>query len=100
MAYQPIPSKAEAVSVAGTAVGLTLANVANATKAEVDVHLAPIRFYTDGSTPTASAGRRAGRNATITLRLGEIERFKAIRETGVSAALSVVYYMGEPGPGE
>jgi hypothetical protein len=95
MPYQPIPSKAETVAVAGTAIGLTFANYANASKAEIDVQGAAVRFYTDGSTPTATAGRRAPRNATIVLTGGEIERVKFIRETGVSATLSVVYYRGE-----
>lgn len=100
MAYAPKPSSAETVTVAGTAIGFTLSKYANATKAEVDVQSASVRFYTDGSTPTATAGLRAGRDAKITLRGGEIERFLAIRETGVSATLSVVYFTGEPGPNE
>ena len=100
MSYIPISSKAETVAVAATAIGFTAANYVGASKAEVDVQSASIRFYADGSTPTATAGVRVPRNGKITLRGAEIAGFKAIRETGVSATLSVIFYSGEPGVGE
>lgn len=96
--YTPMTGRAEVVTASGTAGGLTAASLAGATKAEIDVQSASVRFYTDGSTPTATAGRRAGRDAVIVLKGAEIAGFKVIRETGVSATLSVVYYTGEPGP--
>ena len=92
----PINSTSETLAVAGTAVAFT--SVPGAAKfAKVQVQDAPIRFYRDGSTPTASAGERKVAGEIFWLLEKELALFKAIREGGTSAAVAVTYYTGEVG---
>lgn len=83
----------ESVTVAGTAVGLTAATYAGNTNALLHVETAAVRFTVDGTTPVASgAGIPVAAGGLIELHNSdEIARFKAIRDTGVSATLRCQY---------
>lgn len=90
--YTPI-GKQTGLAVAGTAVSLTQPSGAKARAAIIEVGTAAIRFWVDGSTPTASEGHRADVAATIELNsAAEVANFKAIRESGVSAKLEITYF--------
>ena len=54
----------EALTVAGTAVGITAATRVNANGAHVQVETADVRMRSDGTAPTATVGTllRAGRS--------------------------------------
>lgn len=59
----------------------------------ITVYTAPIRFWVDGTAPTATTGHRADVYDEIILEdSGEVANFKAIRETSVSATVEVTYY--------
>ncbi len=95
MPYIPITNEGEALTVGATAV--TWASVpASATRAQVYVMSAAVRFTVDGVTPTATTGDRAARDARIILKGAEVQGFKAIRETAVSATLHATFYSGSP----
>ncbi len=82
----------ETLTVAGTAVGLTVATViaAGEDTATITVEDAEIRFTVDGTTATAAIGHLAGVGAKITLDSSrELAQFSAIRTGGVSASLQV-----------
>ena len=82
----------ETLTVAGTAVGLTLATVRafGEDTAVITVEDAEIRFTVDGTTATTSIGHLAGPGAKITLDSSrEITQFSAIRTGGISASLQV-----------
>lgn len=72
---------------------LTLPTTPRPLAAYVQVFSAPIRFWVDGSAPTATAGHRADVYEAIELYGAEVANFKAIRETGVSASLEITYYV-------
>ncbi len=84
-----------ALTVDSTAAGISLTvptgKVPNG--AIITVYTAPIRFWVDGTAPTATTGHRADVYDEITLDdYGEIEHFKAIRESSVSATVEVTYF--------
>lgn len=83
-----------ALTIDATAGGISLTPTANESvaKAVVQVFTAPIRFWTDGTAPTATTGHRADVYDTIELDIDEVANFKAIRESGVSASLAITYY--------
>lgn len=97
MSGNPIPfSKETGLTIAGTAVGITDSvhtptdGSPVATAAVVTVETAPIRFWIDGSTPTASQGHLAQPGAEITLEShAEVKNFLAIRSTATSATAEV-----------
>ena len=93
MAYAPIASSSAVLSVSTSSVGLSSPPDA-ATKARVQVLTANIRFWVDGSTPTASQGVQAGPGHVIILYRTEIDNFKAIREGGTDSSLQVSYFAG------
>ncbi len=64
----------------------------------VTVETAPIRFRTDGGTPTASVGHlvQAGGSFEV-IGPGDVFQFRAIRATGTDGAISVTYYGTQPG---
>lgn len=85
-------STRETLTVAGTAVGLTLATIRALGEdyAVLTVEDAPIRYTVDGTTATASIGHLARVGSTITLDSStEITKFSAIRIGGVSASVQV-----------
>lgn len=83
----------ERVTVAGTAVGLTAATYLAAQFATITVETAAIRFTLDGTAPVASTtGHLVQAGQTIELYgSDQIAGFKAIRDTGSSAAIEVTY---------
>lgn len=85
-------------TIANTAAVLTAsANKTAATVAVITVHDQPIRFVADGSTPTTAVGDYATAGDKIVLfSQSEIAGFKAIREGGTSATVTVQYYSGDP----
>ena len=87
-----MPSQSESITVDDTAGGTSLSAPSKARTASIQVLTANIRFWTDGGTPTTSAGIRAGDGDWILLSTpDEISGFKAIREGSTSATLQVTY---------
>jgi hypothetical protein len=87
--------KQTGLAIAGTAGGLTLptSNV-KAQGAIVQNTGGAIRFWVDGSTPTASEGHRLADGGVVVLdSYAECANFKAIRETSTSGALDVTYFI-------
>ena len=81
------------LSVAASAVGLTLPAGGQPKRALIQVFTAPIRFWVDGSAPTTTTGHRADYYDTIELKgYNEIVNFKAIRESAASATVEVSFY--------
>ncbi len=82
----------EAITVAGTAIGLTDADMIASAEdhAILTVEDANIRYTVDGTTPTPTVGHLALVGAKITLTSSaELVRFLAIRTGGVSASVRV-----------
>ena len=82
----------EAVTVAGTAIGITASTmIANSENFAVcTLETAAIRFTTDGTTPTTAIGHLASPGDVIELdTAAEVNAFRAIRTTGTSASLRV-----------
>ena len=93
MALSPVPSSSESLDVGATAVGFTSAP-ARATFAQCQVLNANVRYWVDGSTPTASEGFQAVTNALIKLRgKNEIANFKAVAEAD-GASLQCGFWQG------
>ena len=85
--------KQTGLSVAATAVSLTLPSGPQPKRALIQVFTAPIRFWVDGSAPTTTTGHRADYYDTIELKgYNEIVNFLAIRESAASATLEVSFY--------
>ena len=87
----PLPTGNQyGLSIAGTAVGLTVPDAAMC--AEIYVRTAPIVFTRSGTAPTATAGYQADVGDIINLNSrSELDRFQAIRQTATSATLDVEY---------
>lgn len=83
----------ESVTVAAVAIGLTAATVGQNTNGLLYVETAAIRYQVDGTSPVAGgAGIPVSAGSTIELHnADELSKFKAIRETGVSATLRCQY---------
>ena len=82
----------ESVSVAGTAVGLTVtpADGVRPMAAMISVETAAIRFCVDGTTATASVGHMAEHGDVIVLvDPAEVAQFSAISKDGGTATLKV-----------
>ena len=82
-----------ALTIDSTAGGIALTRPAGTQKAQAQVFTAPVRYWMDGTAPTATTGHRADVNDII--ELGSAEEalnFRAIRETSVSATLEITYY--------
>jgi hypothetical protein len=92
-------SGSQTLAVSSTAVSLTVPAGANHARAQV--LSAPIRCWSDGSTPTSSQGEKVDIEGYIYLYGAELKNFKAIRESGTDASLQISYYKAgyEPGPG-
>lgn len=79
------------LSVAGTAVSLTVPDAAMC--AELFVRTASVVFTRSTTAPTATQGVQADPGDIILLNSrAELDNFKAIRATGVSATLDVEYF--------
>ena len=78
------------ITVAATAVDLSAPP--DATYALVTVATGAIRFWLDGTDPTATVGHVAEPGATIELEsLSEVHQFRTIRRDGTSGVLSVSF---------
>ena len=88
---------AQSLTVSSTAVTLTVPGAAKFAKVQVQDQ--DVRFWRDGTTPTATSGERrpAGAQFWLTSK-HELDNFKAIREDSTDSILAVSYYTGEPGP--
>lgn len=85
----------ESIAVAGAAIGLTAATIANMGDALLTVEDAAIRFTVDGTTPTATVGHLAQPGDVIKLTSpDELQKFRAIRQGGVSGTLKATYGTG------
>lgn len=86
----------EIITVADTAVGFTAANITSAgsaTKAVCTLETAAIRFYSTGSTPTATTGHLLNVGETVTITgVWPIKNFKAIRTGATSGILTCSYF--------
>lgn len=83
----------ETITVADSAVGLTTATYLDAIRAEMTLESGQIRFWSDGTDPTASVGRIVNVGDDIILNsVAQIAGFKAIRTGSTSGKLSVEYF--------
>ena len=84
-----------AETVDGTAGGLSVTegDGVHAEGAIITVETAPIRYWTDGTVPTAANGHllNVGDVLELTSR-GEVRNFSAIRSTGVSGVIQGTLY--------
>ena len=88
-----VPFDHEIVTVAATAIALTPATYLDATRAEMTLETAQIRFWVDGSDPTSSEGHTVNIDDVIVLdSAAQIAGFKAIRTGGSSGSLKVSYF--------
>ena len=91
--YEYVPFAGEALSVTGTAIGVTTATAfpgvgLGAKKAVGDVQVAAVRFRLDGTAPTATVGHIAEVGDAINLdEPNEVVNFSAIRKDGVTATI-------------
>lgn len=95
----------ETLTIAGTAAGFTTSKITPTTNPQNAAQVAVftvncssgttciLRFFVDGSVPTASAGMRALYGDTVSISgRDNVVNFKAIRETGTSVVLDVQYF--------
>lgn len=86
------PFDKEEITVEDSAIGLTPATYLDATRAEMTVETAQLRFWLSG-TPTSTEGHEINVGDIITLdSAAQIAGFKAIRTGAVSSKLMVQYY--------
>lgn len=86
-------ANSESIVISNTAVALTTIP-ASAQAAHISVHEQRLRFYYDGSTPTATSGHVGIVDREIDLESREeVTNFKAIREGGTDARISVTYHL-------
>ena len=86
------PINHESVTVAGTAIGITLTASDGILPAAalITVEDAPIRYCVDGTTPTTTVGHLAQAGAVFELiNRGEVTNFRAIRQGGASGTIKV-----------
>ena len=80
----------EALTVSTVAVGLSPST--GATQAEITVELADVRVRSDGVDPTGTVGHLILDGAVISLSSAkDIASFRAIRDAGANATLSISY---------
>ena len=92
----------ESLSVGATAVGFTDTTINDSVElgtgdapeqAIVLIEVAPIRYWMDGSDPTASVGLIGDVGDILTISgKNDIEMFRAIRTSGVNATLTTQFY--------
>ena len=87
------PFAYESITVANSAIGLTSGTYSDATRAEMTLETAQIRFRMDGTNPTSSEGHLVEVGDTITLdSAAQIADFLAIRTDSTSGVLKVTYF--------
>ena len=90
MSYQ----NKETITVSSTALPLTASIAENFNYAFITVETDAVRFWLDGSTPTASAGHKLAAGDTLILNgRDEVDKFRVIRVT-TNATLFVSYANG------
>ena len=97
--WAPLTGAAEAITVAATSIGLSetryrglIGEPGMAGRAIANLETAQIRYYWDGTVPTATAGHVAEAGDELIIEgLEALEKFRAIRTGGVSATLNVTY---------
>nr|QNO41555.1 hypothetical protein MPGNBCFJ_00019 [Methanosarcinales archaeon ANME-2c ERB4]QNO42069.1 hypothetical protein NIICAKKE_00019 [Methanosarcinales archaeon ANME-2c ERB4]QNO42284.1 hypothetical protein OEDCDHIP_00001 [Methanosarcinales archaeon ANME-2c ERB4]QNO42439.1 hypothetical protein ADMFNEEM_00005 [Methanosarcinales archaeon ANME-2c ERB4]QNO42689.1 hypothetical protein GKPKHNMI_00011 [Methanosarcinales archaeon ANME-2c ERB4] len=88
-----IPFDYESITVADSAIGGTAATYLEATRAEMTLETAQIRFRVDGTNPTSSEGHLVEVSDVIILNsAAQIANFKAIRTGATSGVLKVTYF--------
>lgn len=82
------------LTVDSTAAGIALTPTADKSiyAATIACFTAPIRYWTNGTAPTTSTGRRLGPNEEVDIYGDEIPNFLAIREGATSGVLEITYY--------
>lgn len=80
----------ETVTVGATAVGLTSSTYANKSKCLGRLETAQIRFWTDGTVPTAAVGILLEVGDTLELGVAEARNLQMIRTGATSGSFSVV----------
>ncbi len=97
--HEYVPFASETLVVSSTAKILTAsvyapADVRPARYAEITVEEADLRYWKDGTTPTATAGHRRKVDTEILSLHGihEISNLKAIREGGTDSKIRVTYF--------
>lgn len=86
----PKANSAQSLTVTSTATALTVP--VGARYCEVEVWGSIVRFWTDGSTPTATVGRRGLIGDTLPFSGARMTQVKFIAETGGTAVLAVEYF--------
>jgi hypothetical protein len=87
------PFDHETLTVAATAVGLTTATYLDAIRAEMTLETGQIRYWSDGTDPTATVGRIVEIGNIIILNsAAQIANFNAIRIGTASGKLSIEYF--------
>ena len=87
------PFDYESVTVAASAVGLTSGTYDDATRAEITLETAQIRFRVDGTNPTSGEGHLVEVGDVIRLTsAAQIANFKAIRTGATSGVLKATYF--------
>lgn len=81
----------QTLPVSGTPAALSPAMASYSFIARIDVEGAEIRYWTDGSAPTATEGILAGPGAILYVYATDITRFRAIRSGTFDAVLQVSY---------
>lgn len=88
-----LPFDHETITVADAAIGLTAATYLDATRAEITLETAQIRFWDDGTAPTTTVGRIVNIGDEIILNTAaQVTGFKAIRTSASSGKLMVQYF--------
>ena len=83
----------EIVTVADSAIALTPATYLDAVRAEMTLEDASIRYWCDGSDPTATEGHEVFTGDCIVLdSAAQIAGFLAIRDGATSGELQVAYF--------
>ena len=87
------PFAYESITVANSAIGLTSGTYSDATRAEMTLETAQIRYRLDGTNPTSSEGHPVEVGDLIILNsAAQIAGFKAIRTGSTSGVLKVTYF--------
>jgi hypothetical protein len=83
----------EAITVADTAIGLTLANLQGAVAAEITLENGPIRFRTDGTAASATVGHLLSAGSVLYIdNPSELAALSMIRDGATSGNVSVSYF--------
>jgi hypothetical protein len=93
---QTAPFAFEQITVSTVSIAFTTATLAEANYAVVSVETNPIRFRSDGGTPTAAVGHLAAAGTTLEV-CGKLaaRNFKMIRQGAADATVFATFFKGE-----